>query len=204
MGWTSVRDNRRSGTLDMLEQHSSYYKGSTWTNKLPDGTKTRETLVEHMDTGPGGAYGVLKVTDFGTDEVYRMALVILVERRDGDFYWKEMTEKEGPNVCYMPERLFSKLTPLDNFPRDTSWDYARDWRERVQTYLTRKKLVIKPGDIIKFPHPLTFQRNKTQVTLFKVTEWGKRKRFTALCDDGSSFLCRLSRDALTSNFVVNP
>lgn len=204
MGWTSVRDNRRSSALEMLEQHSSFYKGNSWTNKLPDGTKTREMLVEHMATGLGGVYGVLKVTDFATDEVYRMALVILVDRRGGEFYWKEMSEKEGPNVCFMPERLFRKLTPLDNFPRDSSWDYARDWRERVQKYLARKKLVVKPGDILKFPSPLTFQRNKKSVTLFQVSEWGKKKRFTALCDDGSSFLCRLSRDALTSDFVVNP
>lgn len=207
MGWTSVRNRTGSSTLEMLKQHSSYHKGNIWYRKSPEGVVERETLVEDMAVGPGGAYGVLKITDHLTGDTYRIALVILTERKGGEFYWKEMTEQEGPNACFMPARLFKKLTPLDFFPQTNTWEYARTWRAAVQSYLDKKKQVVVPGNVLEFPNALKFTLSNSgaakEVKRFRVYTWGKAKRFEALCDDGTTFLCRLTNRILCSDYVVH-
>ena len=205
MGWTSVRSKRGSGAVAMLAASSSYSKGSVWHSTNEQGEKVRKVEIEDLAPGPGGVYGILAITDLLSGQSYRTALVIITSRRNGDFSWKAMTESDGPVACGMPERMFKKLTPAQEFAFNREFEYVQGWRERVQAYHEKKKRTVTVGNIIEFANPLRYGRdpNVVEVRRFRVLEWGRSKLFSALCDDGSTFRCSIRRDTLCSDFTVH-
>jgi hypothetical protein len=205
MGWTGVSNRAGVSSLKMLEANSSYYKGSVWWGVDEQGNRVRKKEVEDMAVGTGGVYGILKVTELATGKFYRTALIILVQRERGEFLWKDMSEAECPNACGIPARLFNKLTPADEFAQGQSLQYILEWRAHAKNHLSKKTRVVEVGSILEFANPLRFNLpgGPVEVKLFKVRDWGRKKRFDALCADGTSFPCRLSRFALDSNYSVH-
>lgn len=195
MGWSGIRATRGMSNIAVLKQYSSLYKGSTW-----KGDNGIEMTVEDLAAGGGGVYGVLKRYDPVTETAVRMAMVILVQRRDGEVLWKEMTELEGPNEVRIPERLYKQLSSIDSLrAAGIKADHAADWRVRVDAYLNKKtqEAAIQEGQILEFKEPLRFP--SALVTKLKVLSWGAMKRFTALSDTGQElFRCRLSRRTLAN------
>lgn len=63
------------------------------------------------------------------------AVVVITSNRaksQGMFYTKEVGEDMGPYATDIPQRLFEKLTPLEEAD-----NYAKEWRERVIAGPTR-------------------------------------------------------------------
>ena len=76
------------------------------------------TWLDWEDVG-GTIYAA--VTHPKIDGVF--ALVVLIERRGGQFAYKDMDESMGPYESECPARILNKLTADAN-------DYAREWRAR--------------------------------------------------------------------------
>jgi hypothetical protein len=76
-------------------------------------------------------------------------LVWLVNRRRGEFIYKDMSEDCGPFYYDMPARLLDQLDKLaPNAPES-----ALNWRAKCRAHIAAKrktKTIVKPGDIVKF------------------------------------------------------
>ena len=110
---------------------------------------------------------------------------------------KDQDETSGPYDCQASAKLLNLLTPTD-------YEHANRWRADCRANLAKKKekVNIEVGDILVFEEPFTFSHWGTADT-FRVTEWGKRKRFVALDDEGNRlFPCRLTRRAMQFPFIV--
>jgi hypothetical protein len=69
------------------------------------------------------------------DEFLAVALVTS-DKRSGETwnYVKIVTESMGPNGLNVPDRIWNKRPELPAYGGDPEFDYARQWRERVETY----------------------------------------------------------------------
>jgi hypothetical protein len=205
MGWSSVRNKSGVNSIAMLAACSSYYEGSVWNGTNEQGVNVRKCEVLELAAGPGGVYGILAITDLLSGQTYNTALVILVQRKRGEFAWKSMSESAGPVACGMPARLLKMLTPAHEFACGKQLEYIEDWRERVKQHHEKKKRVINVGDVLEFVSPFRFRAkpDSVEVRRFRVLSWGRSKLFSALCDDGSTFRCSLTRRALEVDFTVH-
>jgi hypothetical protein len=202
MGWSSVTNQRGKSALEMLRDHSSYYEGCKW-----DGSDGVQYHIEQLVSGAGGAYGVLAKVDFKAEVTTRFALVIAVSRGRKEFAWKSMTEQEGPVICGMPKGMLSKLTPVAELGwSESGTANALDWRNRVRARAAPPAAVVKPGDVLEFDSPLSFNLPSGKVSLsrLRVESWGRNKRFIGVDSNGSAFCARLRRDTLSQPFKVNP
>ena len=76
-------------------------------------------------------------------------VIWLVNRRRGEFIYKDMTEDCGPYYYDCPARLLDQLDKLGP-PFNTA---AKQWREKCRAKIAEKrkpKTIVKPGDIVKF------------------------------------------------------
>jgi hypothetical protein len=55
------------------------------------------------------------------------ALVVLIDRRNGQFGYKDMDEGMGPYECQCPARILDKLSATAN-------SYALEWRAKCREY----------------------------------------------------------------------
>lgn len=202
MGWTSVTNRRGVSSLAMLSDYSSYRRGATWESEGEQGK--RQIEVEELAAGIGGIFGILKVTSLTTGAVYRTALVVLVKREKDEFFWKTMTESEGPYTLGIPQWMFNKLSAPEEFATGNSLEYVKRWREEVKAYHRKKNQIVKPGNVLEFKDSLRFSLSKgpVEVKRFRVVSWGAKKRFEALCDDGNTFPCLLRRHSLNNTYSV--
>jgi hypothetical protein len=76
-------------------------------------------------------------------------VIWLVNRRRGEFIYKDMSEDMGPFYYDMPVRLLDQLDKLaPNAPES-----ALNWRAKCRAHIATKrkpKTIVKPGDIVKF------------------------------------------------------
>jgi hypothetical protein len=84
-------------------------------------------------------------------------LVWLVNRRRGEFIYKDMSEDCGPFYYDMPARLLDQLDKLaPNAPES-----ALNWRAKCRAHIAAKrktKTIVKKGDIVRFsPHGADFE-----------------------------------------------
>lgn len=195
MGWTGIREPAGRSAIEVLREHSSFYKGNRW--KTDSGV---EMTVESMVAGGGGAYGVLKRHDPATGSTVRLALIILIQRKDGEVFWKEMLELDGPNEVRIPKRLYARLSPIDSLrAAGLNADYAEQWRLRVDAYQQKQaqQATIEVGQVLEFSKPLQF--SQCLVSKLRVVAWGANKRFMALSAAGQElFLCRIRRETLAN------
>lgn len=85
------------------------------------------------------------------------ALVMLIQRTRGyhNFGYKDMDESVGPVYYDAPAAVLNALSPTEN-------DYATKWREQCRANLaaTTTQAKVKPGDTVRFTHPLDFGKGR--------------------------------------------
>ncbi len=118
-------------------------------------TESAEEVVRKELTGDsyrptanrGAKYWVLENTKTGE----RVAVVALVQRRNGELFTKIVDETMGPYDHGFPLALLAMLTP-------TEYEYANAWRERVRQHHADKKSKpkLKAGDTVVFATPISF------------------------------------------------
>lgn len=83
-------------------------------------------------------------------------LICLTSVKDGQFYYKDMTESMGPYQSNCPESILSLLSPTVN-------EYALDWRKRCHNYNKHNKILDKlpVGSVIEI------ELNGYRVILYK-------------------------------------
>jgi hypothetical protein len=195
MGWTGVRARAGVSRLDMLASCSSFSVGHSWD------TSDATIVVEDLKSAPGGVYGVLRKTIHATGKILRFALVVLTETKNGEFFYKELTEYEGPTETRYPLSFLKRLSPPEELASGASLEYIQNWRQRVEANGKKGEALksVKPGSFIVFNEPVRFVLSGEEVHIkrFQVVEWGRRKVFVALPVQGAPFRCRLSRDLWT-------
>jgi hypothetical protein len=195
MGWTSIElpKGERVSNLDVLKQNSSMYNGHKW------GSGPFEFEMEGLRGGTGAVHGIIKETEKATGRFVRIALIVLMERKDGHIAWKEIDETQGPNHLGYPEVLFNRLSPLDEIAAltQTNITNAAQWRKQLEEVYKARKVAkgLKRGDIIELAHPVSFSidNESVEVQRFRIEAWGKRRSLMALPLRGAEFPCRLNR-----------
>lgn len=110
-------------------------------------------------------------------------MVVILDRKKGEFGWKSMDESMGPYYNNCPAKILDLLTAPTN-------EYALAWRNRCRANLTQKKTAttLKNGDVVKFEQPLSFGPYGTEQT-FTVCKSGKTVRFQM---EKNGMMCRIT------------
>lgn len=196
MGSSSCNSPSGLSITQRFAEHTSYRVGAKWA-----GSQCGVEVVA-LRQGAGGAYGVLELTSNATGQTARIGLVILASYSKGEFYWKTMTEEEGPMNAAMPLAMFKKLSPLDTVATVTGYypRHAQSWRDRVLAYHAKKARTasIVAGSVLEFKEPLLFGANQTPVVRFKlIGTRGRSKVYEAEPLNGQgTFNCRISKHAM--------
>ncbi len=116
------------------------------------------------------------------------ALVVLMGRHGGTFYYKEMDEGMGPGEAECPAEILDLLSPTDN-------QWANEWRERCRKHAVLKAASqIPAGTVVRFDRPFNFGNGKS-ADRFRYTPEGRRKWWWAVDEQGERrFPCRLGSD----------
>jgi hypothetical protein len=110
MGWTYFQAPAGKRSVDILRDK---LKSLTWI----DAQKVGDTIYAAV-THP-------KVTG-------AFALVVLIDRRGGQFGYKDMDEAMGPYESECPARILNELTAEPN-------EYAAAWRQRCREFNARRE-----------------------------------------------------------------
>lgn len=102
------------------------------TDKIKEWLRKQYTWdkCEVLDLAPGTKLRSnwwLALREVGTDKV--RAMVVITSNRSksqGMLYTKEVVEDMGPYATDIPQRLFQRLSPLED-----GETYAKEWRDRV-------------------------------------------------------------------------
>lgn len=145
MGWTSFMDNAGLSIDAMLKRE--------W-NATGDNGATF-TIVDSATRG-NEWYAIVECKRPDKPPVYD-GLVCLVKRskRTGEFCYKDMGERCGPNAANAPKRLIDKLdnlAPIDPNDEGMGAKWAREWRARCRANAAAKANRLKPakGLIVRF------------------------------------------------------
>jgi hypothetical protein len=68
-------------------------------------------------------------------------VVVLIDRRGGEFCYKEMDEAMGPNEDHCPENILNKLDQIGK--DDDPMGYAHGWRARCWANLGKSYVMFK-------------------------------------------------------------
>ena len=145
MGWTCFYDNVGLSIDSTLRKE--------WNTTGDNGAVF--TIVDSATRG-GEWYAIIECKRPDNTPVYD-GLVCLVKRskRTGEFCYKDIGERCGPNASNAPKRLIDKLDTLAPInPNDDGMGakWARDWRRRCRDNASAKLNRIKPikGMIARF------------------------------------------------------
>lgn len=198
MGWTSNKKLRGESHLRFLRRTSSYYVGAKWPGETPE----LEYQVTALQPGRGGVYGIIRLTDSSRNIECQFGLVIQFETLRGDTQFKQMTEMDGPVLSHMPEKLFRRLTPVDQLPFPAKdIEHCRDWRARCQKLIDNRN-ALRPGVRFTTWEGIPFG-NSGSVTNFEVQDLTSRI-FMANPGTPNAFRVRLSLNCIDElNFTVN-
>jgi len=120
-----------------------------YTNEPAESVVRRELTGEHFRpiANRGAKYWVCENSKTGE----RVAVVVAVQRRNGELLTKVMDESMGPYDHNFPLSFLEMLTP-------TEYEYAQQWRERVRKHHADKKSKPKlnAGDTVVFATPISF------------------------------------------------
>ena len=161
-----------------------------WTGSQFNGGSVKDFLIRDMsgedadfrwsliDVSMRGsvAYGIAIREDKRTNIILAEALVILTRKEKGWIYTKEMGETVHPYYYDAPKRLLDKLDAL--YPPLN--DNAIAWRANCRSQVSKAKIKLKNGDIVRFASPMTFNFSVGKITedTFQYVEYqGKRNIF---------------------------
>lgn len=100
-----------------------------------------------------------------------MCVVFLVERCDGEIWWKILGEGSYPYYYGVPAKVWAKLKPL---PDDSEWDGARSWRAKVESF----KRSYPEGTKLKLSGQVHWESLGIHTDELVVVDW-KKKHFRA-------------------------
>lgn len=143
MGWTSYKQ-----TSSKKEEILNYLKDSRF---------------EVIDIACRGRDNYVATRNIETGQIF--AEVVLVETKDGEIYFKNLTEDEGPFYWNCPKRIIDKLT-------EATSETAKEWRAKC----LNKPKPLKYGTKFKLKNPLKFtdgiERDSFEVVKYRKS--GKR------------------------------
>lgn len=88
-----------------------------------------ECKTECLDSAMDGStwYGIIRQVDqMGIERLFMV--IVLVDRSDGEFGYKDMDESEGPNEANAPLRMIDFMDKH----KEPSNELAKDWRSRCR------------------------------------------------------------------------
>jgi hypothetical protein len=162
-----------------------------WTGSQFNGGSVKDFLIRDMsgedadfrwsliDVSMRGsvAYGIAIREDKRTNIILAEALVILTRKEKGWLYTKELGETVHPYYYDAPKRLLDKLDAL--YPPLN--ENAIAWRANCRSQISKAKIKLKNGDIVRFASPMTFtfrSKGKVSADTFQYVEYhGKRNIF---------------------------
>jgi len=165
MGWTGQINRFKTVKEMLINEFSGEDESFIWS--LHDVSMKGSTL-----------YGIASRQDKKTGISLSEAIVILTRKdRDGWTYYKEMGETVHPYYYDAPKRLLDKLDAL--YPPLN--ENSTIWRANCRSQISKAKVKLKNGDIVRFSSPMTFTfRSKGRVSAdtFQYVEYhGKRNIF---------------------------
>lgn len=151
MGWTSYSTIyctlKKDGSVDRKAECDKYFigglneghyrivksamVGSTYYAAV-------QTLKKYVGTDVNGKS---VYEDIPENDIETFAYVILTSVKDGEFYYKEMSEDMGPYESKCPKSIIKVLSPTDS-------EYANAWRQRCLAAKAKPNYPI--GTIIEF------------------------------------------------------
>lgn len=190
MGWTCFFDNVGLSVDDMMRKEF---------NSVGDNGAVF-TIVDSATRG-NEWYAVVECKRPDKPPVYD-GLVCLIKRskRTGEFCYKDMGERCGPNAANAPKRLIDKLdklAPIDPSDDGMGAKWAREWRARCRANASAKNSIIKlsKGMIVKF-HPTRESYELTESA-------GPRRGWYVRMVGGSGMLYRASAKQLSKATIVS-
>jgi len=129
MGWSGTNKEKGVAMLQFFRTEFNF----------ENETRSHE-ILDCAVVGWNTAYLAVKNTDKITGESSVSAFVCLI-RHDRhsrcNFWYKDMSEEEGPNKRDCPERILKLLTPIDE---SKYFGYAKKWRMDCLENLQKRKL----------------------------------------------------------------
>jgi hypothetical protein len=130
MGWTSFRDYPNQSRAEIIARE--FTQAATTDNPNAWGF---EQIAERGATVYAIAY-----RDTPDQPRAFFGIVFLTQRKQGEFYYKEISEGAGPYAYDMPARMLARLEQLAPNP---SGPYAANWRETVRQHHAKKNAKAK-------------------------------------------------------------
>lgn len=189
MGWTCFYDNAGLSIDAMMRRELT-------------ATGNNGAVFTIVDSATRGNewYAIVECKRPDNPPVYD-GLVCLVKRskRTGEFCYKDMGERCGPNASNAPKRIIDKLdtlAPIDPNDDGMGAKWAREWRARCRANASAKNNAIKlsKGMIVKF-HPTRESYELTQSA-------GLRRGWYVRMVGGSGMLYRASAKQLSKAIIV--
>ncbi len=178
MGWTSFRTDRPTKDLIAEELNFSNEHGSG--RVLTIATKLNVSYVAYQRT-------VAATSDSpNAGKTFVNAVVVLHNRKDGEFCYKVLDETAGPCESNCPSHILSALSPIEAFaqPGTNSHEWATNWRARCWAAIEKREKAPGDGATIRFKEPIKFT-NGDVVSAFTIHKQGRRVRF-AVAGDGNA------------------
>jgi hypothetical protein len=130
MGWTSFNDYPHQSRAEIIRRE--FTQAATEANPNAWGF---EQIAER-----GATVYAIMYRDTPDQPRAFYGMVFLTQRKEGEFYYKEMGEECGPYQYEMPARMLAQLEQLAPNP---AGPYAEKWREKVRQHHANKNAKAK-------------------------------------------------------------
>ena len=163
MGWTCY--SQWNSPKTRAEERAEIVR--LYTELVPEADYTAECLMAskvgstwyvaiRLTPKPGAAPNIPPLRGYVPDATGAIvyAGVILTQRHQGEWGYKDLCETMGPHEAQAPARLLALLSPLDPDVET----HATAWRERVAAHDAAKRArpKVRPGDVVEFDAPIEF------------------------------------------------
>lgn len=130
MGWTSFNDTPHLERAEIIRRE--FTQAANEANQNAWG-------FESIATRGAVVYAIM-YRDTPNEPRAHYGMVFLTQRKNGEFFYKEMSEDCGPHYYDMPAGMLSRLEQLAPNP---AGPYAANWRETVRQHHARKNAKAK-------------------------------------------------------------
>ena len=194
MGWTCYLDNVGLSVDDMMRREFNSTGASVGDNGAVF------TIVDSATRG-NEWYAIVECKRPDNPPVYD-GLVCLIKRskRAGEFCYKDMGERCGPNASNAPKRLIDKLdalAPIDPNDESLGAKWAREWRARCRANAKAKVNATKlaQGLIVRF--------GDSAAEYALIESAGARRGWYVKLVGGSGMLYRANAKQLSKAIIVS-
>lgn len=177
MGWTGLYTNRP--TKDILAEELNFSNESGSARILEVATKGGVSYVAWERSYAAGSESMY------AGKTFVIGVVVLHNRKNGEFTYKEMSEDMGPYESECPASVLNRLSPVTDFASGDCANWATAWRERCRAALAKRAAAPGNGATIRFKEPIKFTNGDTFDT-FTIHKQGRKVRFAPL---GSNYAC---------------